>query len=279
MDEQRALNALYGLALGDALGTPWEFSLSIPRSEVRKVLRAKSPLSVGDDTQMSLFTLEGLAWSNSLSDILPQVKAALFRWYDTQLWPRPVGHPGLGELELMHKIRAPDGQVLGALGNIKYGSRIDNEHLGSSVLGRSLPFALLPVPVMSAGYAAIDCAHLTHKPRELDRTICQFMIAHACAVDRVPLCSPEAKSIDMLGGGWEAQSCLNMALWAFCRAKDFNDLMVLSICHEGKSDTVAAVAGGLWGIAGREIPHKLIDRLVENPAIEYAVERFIRQWS
>jgi ADP-ribosylglycohydrolase len=65
------------------------------------------------------------------------------------------------------------------------------------------------------------------------------------------------------------------ALWAVANSRNFDELLVKSIHHSGDSDSVAAIAGSIWGLCSREI--KYVDRLQELAPINYITDR-IDQW-
>ena len=75
----RRLACLLGGALGDALGYRVEFQrwAEIEREygpDGIRLAACKGPLVVSDDTQMTLFTLEGMARAKSIEDIVPEVR-------------------------------------------------------------------------------------------------------------------------------------------------------------------------------------------------------------
>jgi ADP-ribosylglycohydrolase len=72
-----------------------------------------------------------------------------------------------------------------------------------------------------------------------------------------------------LGAGFYATEAVDMAMWAVNNSDDFEELLLNSICHNGDSDSVGAIAGGFWGLMTKEMPSKrLLDRVVEWPSIE-----------
>jgi ADP-ribosyl-[dinitrogen reductase] hydrolase len=129
--KQRALACLIGGAVGDAFGYAVEFS---DLSEIRKRfgergIQAPAPqqgkLVVSDDTQMTLFTLEGLLlnrehgkeWRRSFTS---SIRAAYLDWLDTQNNSRKQsktsGNNWLAAQPVMRVRRAPGNTCLAALG-------------------------------------------------------------------------------------------------------------------------------------------------------------------
>ena len=84
----RRLACLLGGAIGDALGYRVEFQrwAEIERQYGPTGIRLadrKGPLVVSDDTQMTLFTLEGMARATSVELITEEIREAYLDWYGT----------------------------------------------------------------------------------------------------------------------------------------------------------------------------------------------------
>jgi ADP-ribosylglycohydrolase len=178
----RVRGCLLGGAIGDALGAPVErWGLDRIRAEVgpggvREYLpyvpdpdtgtgsvgavdgRATHGL-VTDDTQMTLFTVEGLIRAGIRRDrgigfTVAVVHAAYDRWLDTQLLHRPPDGPTgwLGQQRWLYARRGPGTTCLGALTASRagadhipqYGHPADNASKGCGGVMRSAPFGLLP---------------------------------------------------------------------------------------------------------------------------------------
>ncbi|WP_203885984.1 ADP-ribosylglycohydrolase family protein [Planotetraspora kaengkrachanensis] len=186
----RVRGCLLGGAVGDALGAPIEFdSLNvIRRNHGREGLtdfvhdwRGKVGL-VTDDTQMTLFTVEGLIRAGVLQrekgvggaevDI---VRNAYLRWLDTQEHQAPPAADGLvrtgwlREQAWLYSRRAPGNACLSGLrrnlgplagpgmpGPVNPGSK------GCGTVMRSAPFGLAAPDASSAFRLAAECAQITH---------------------------------------------------------------------------------------------------------------------
>ncbi len=181
----RIRGSLLGGAIGDALGAGVEF-LSL--ADIRALA---GPDGVGgyvpaygrrggaitDDTQMTLFTAEGLIRANvryahrGIVNVVAVVQRAYWRWLLTQgePWPSdaPVGPTTSGwlfEVEGLHARRAPGTTCLDALRSGRTGTPTDrlNDSKGCGAVMRSAPFGLLG-PALPAPFAlAVECAALTH---------------------------------------------------------------------------------------------------------------------
>ncbi len=122
----RVLGSLLAGAIGDAAGYLVEFDRidAIRRQHGHEGLRLHqvflSPLHVSDDTQMTLFTLEGLFAAIATGDDSPAAVEAAIReayldWFGTQLTnPRaPIGN--LARDQRLQQIRAPGGTCMSAM--------------------------------------------------------------------------------------------------------------------------------------------------------------------
>ncbi|WP_205741018.1 ADP-ribosylglycohydrolase family protein [Haloactinopolyspora alba] len=164
----RVRGCLLGGAVGDALGAPVEF-LALDEIEqrcgpagVREYLPAAPDDQryglVTDDTQMTLFTAEGLIRAGVRTDrgigfTVAVVHAAYDRWLDTQLLPGPSG-PVSGWLagqSWLYARRAPGTTCMNALQDARdggtriarYGTPAVNHSKGCGTVMRSAPFGLM----------------------------------------------------------------------------------------------------------------------------------------
>ncbi len=173
----KILGCLFGGALGDALGYPIEFrSWSQIRDRFGEAGLA-APLSPGgrivvsDDTQMTLFTAEGLldavaaGYPDEPAQILARVRKAYLAWFRTQREEWSPGARGLSQYRELWAVRAPGSTCLSALHAGGRGTPTAplNDSKGSGALVRVAPLGL----VSSLGAdAAFDLAHgaaaLTH---------------------------------------------------------------------------------------------------------------------
>ncbi|TDQ52392.1 ADP-ribosylglycohydrolase family protein [Actinorugispora endophytica] len=160
----RVRGCLLGGAVGDALGAPVEFrTLDGIRAEhgpagVRDYAGGTAPGygRITDDTQMTLWTVEGLIRARNGDrgpgfDPVPAVHDAYLRWYRTQCSREPVWEPSgwLQGRAWLYARRAPGNTCLGALGEAGNGAqgrgeRAANDSKGCGGVMRSAPFGLLP---------------------------------------------------------------------------------------------------------------------------------------
>ncbi len=171
---------LLGGAVGDALGRPVEFESmgGIIKRFGSNGIAAMVPGAGGlyeitDDTQMTLFTAEGLlqAWAaprhgGSVPDFAAAVKRSYLCWLTTQgeyegaISSEKGGDSRLLAIEGLHRRRAPGDTCLSALreGTYNEDGIVSNDSKGCGGVMRAAPAGLLTARIVNAGSA--DTARL-----------------------------------------------------------------------------------------------------------------------
>ncbi|WP_460369491.1 ADP-ribosylglycohydrolase family protein, partial [Actinocorallia lasiicapitis] len=181
---ERIRGCLLGGAVGDALGAPIEFhSLAEIRAQhgdqgVDGLIWHDSGQigAITDDTQMTLFTVEGLLRADG--DVPAAVFAAHRRWYATQILPSPsrgrvplpVGDVlldgGLADESWLYACRAPGNACLSGLRSGVRRTRAEPANPDSKGCGgvmRSAPFGLVAAHTAEQAFElAAECAAQTH---------------------------------------------------------------------------------------------------------------------
>jgi ADP-ribosylglycohydrolase len=181
--ESRIHGCLLGGALGDSLGYAIEFdSITAIRGRFGeaglqdfKALDGGSHFS--DDTQMTLYTVDGLVevleWANSGvgADANACLWLAYLRWLDTQGVPAPEQAPRpqprwIDEQPVLRHRRAPGNACLSGLATGEMGTvyrPVNPDSKGCGTVMRSAPFGLIPhIPAESVYKLSADAASLTH---------------------------------------------------------------------------------------------------------------------
>ncbi len=181
-DPVRAVGCLLGGAVGDALGAPVEFaSLAAIRARygpegIRDFVPAYGVLgAITDDTQMTLFTAEGLLQAlrrgreRGIWDPPTMVYHAYLRWLETQgaRPPYPSEEARQGELlgiPALHASRAPGNTCLSALRSGRMGTPEMplNDSKGCGGVMRAAPAGLVGVEdpfELGCAVAAITHSH------------------------------------------------------------------------------------------------------------------------
>jgi ADP-ribosylglycohydrolase len=280
-------------AAGDALGAPVEF---MDRPEILRRfgpegIRDYAPAYGGvgritDDTQMTLFTAEGLlqaivaGWRAPV-DVTEPMRRAYLRWLLTQNMESEHAVDESGWL-LTHKElfsrRAPGNTCLSALRR-KGGERNDSKGCGGIM-------RVAPCGIFHAGDAAsaydvgLMAAKLTHghptgylsaavfaaivanlmMGMPLSETIAQArrlllkspqheetLAALDSAAAAAASNEPAEKAIAALGEGWVAEEALAIGVYCALAAPTLEEGIVMAVNITGDSDSTGAIAGNLLG--------------------------------
>ncbi len=181
--ESRIHGCLLGGALGDSLGYAVEFETihAIRTSYGPAGLRGFADLDGGshfsDDTQMTLYTVDGLLealeWANSgvAADTNACLWLAYLRWLSSQGVALPDSAPfqpprWIDSHEVLRHRRAPGNACLSGLATGEMGTvyrPVNPESKGCGTVMRSAPFGLIPYIEADAVYKmSADAASLTH---------------------------------------------------------------------------------------------------------------------
>jgi ADP-ribosylglycohydrolase len=291
---ERAQGCLLGGAVGDSLGAPVEFlSLEAIKRKygpqgIQELDEAYGVLgAITDDTQMTLFTAEGLIRAmvrqthKGTVDPPGVVAYAYQRWLHTQgekcdKYAMEKGSRGwlVGVKGLRHR-RAPGNTCLSALRAWNQ-DEAQNDSKGCGTVMRSAPFGFFE----ASGEMAFKSAAITHGHPEAKSSaaifaeIIRFLVrgydlnkavndASAWDMDssltsRLVVRSMQLAESDVapevaikeLGQGWVAEEALAIATYCTLKANgNFEIAVRLAVNHDGDSDSTGAIAGNIMGAA------------------------------
>lgn len=176
--ENRIVGSLLAGAIGDALGAGLEF---FDLSTIENVFGPEGATTftpafgleapITDDTQMTLFTAEGLIEAHrNDSNPLEEVWSAYQRWYHTQGGPLPedaIEGSGLLGIKELFSHRAPGGTCIRSVkaGNPGSTTQQINRSKGCGGIMRVAPVGLTAVNKVTAYQLGCDIAALTHGHR------------------------------------------------------------------------------------------------------------------
>ena len=283
LSEENVLSAIFGIAVGDALGVPVEFEsredLSLnPVQGMRSGGTYGQPAGTwSDDSSLTFCTMEALLSGNDYTEIMKQFVS----WIDECHWTAHHEVFDMGIATRKALVRYSQGESPLQCGGMGI---YDN---GNGSLMRIMPAALWAFQMLGPDYNQMpeayqvihDISSLTHAhpisliacgiycsiAGELLNKRCnpvQTGIVKAKAfyrdhrefaeylenferVDLDTLMQLERKDIDSSG---YVVSTLEAALWCLCHTESYSSCLLTAVNLGEDTDTVAAVAGGLAGI-------------------------------
>ena len=280
----RAVGALLGLAVGDAVGAAIEFSPK-PRYAVLDDMAQGGPhrLQRGqwtDDTAMALALADSLALTPGLDPA--DLMRRFLDWRDTGAYSCTgtcfdIGHATRAALERFRRTGEP------------LAGSADPNASGNGALMRLAPVAIRHWRDRDAlqAVAAVQTRTTHGSPATLAASaIFADLLADAIAGASLPevLASAAAGRIEggwcglhrdaVEGSGWVVQS-LQAAVWAVSRTTDFRSAVLLAANLGDDADTTAAIAGQLAGAiyGAASIPREWLEALAWRERLEDAAQR------
>lgn len=182
--QDKARGALLGGAVGDALGYPVEFIYShkeicdkygaagiceyLPANQWLNANASDAQFS--DDTQMTLYTAEGLLEAeNKSEDIISKIRDSYLAWYGHQAGRKvKISYDSkLAKIPELNQNRAPGNTCMSALATIYSGKEATNNSKGCGGIMRVAPFGIYGAahkwPLAKTARLAGEAAELTHK--------------------------------------------------------------------------------------------------------------------
>ena len=274
--KERVINGLVGQAVADAVGNPFEFKSVMTDNHILEYAKNSKSLIISDDTQMTMFGLEAIINIDNFDSYKDSLIHSYSEWYITQSSKPSKTYmfaQGLMKFPSMYSVQAPGNTCLSSINALMHNEVVYNNSKGCGSVMRLLPFLFLPETREHSTDIAIMSGDITHKHIENGFAISKYMMtAYDVIEGKVPGFF-NVDSISKLGQGWTAMECVNMAIWSYVNATSFEELLTLSINHEGDSDSVAAIAGSLWGLSGKYVPIEYIEKLDVLDAIEHIISR------
>ncbi|MBO6290861.1 MAG: ADP-ribosylglycohydrolase family protein [Selenomonas sp.] len=261
----RAKGAMYGVAVGDALGTPLEFmdALEIKDAHgpepVREMLGGGwlhlPPGMTTDDTDMTLAVAEGLMATprdGSLAELIDQIGQRFIAWHHSR--PKDIG------ITCRATIEAAERHLAGGMrpseawpkAAVEYDKASGHRSAGNGALMRTVPIgvALAPGEAKTTAQATAMMTHWDKKQTELvaDYTMAVSKLVRGMNdfMEFVRLAEeyPQPKHLAPTGYSLDSFNC---ALWAIRTSEDFEDAVARAVNLGGDADTIGAITGGLMG--------------------------------
>ncbi len=279
--------SFFGGAIGDSLGAEIEFwpldaiARRFPGNVDELLPHAGRIGAITDDTQMTLFTAEGLidaqnaGAAKDTDAVVRHVHHALLRWFVTQGYPPRIetAERGLVTDPRLHVRRAPGNTCMSALNAAeRVGIAATNDSKGCGTIMRVAPVAY--ARGIDQAQVALSTSALTHghpvgqtaaaawacilaevlagrEPEDAARKAASLFEDETGAAIAKALAAPrngEAGTVESLGGGWVAEEALAIALYAVLASNSFEQGVSIAVKHSGDSDSTGAIAGNLLGL-------------------------------
>lgn len=311
---------LLGGAIGDALGWPIEFTTRIEIKELfgdegiqDLVLNNKGLAEITDDTQLSLFTAEGI-----LSDDPMGVYHAYLHWLQTQGYRNnfqvKTTISWLVSVPELHVRRAPGLTCVKALQSQKCGTINEpiNNSKGCGAVMRVAPVGLFYKPEVAFNkgveFAAITHGHplgylsagafsyLIANIMEGDslRTAIMSTLQKLSQYDEAKDCSTVIKraydlslsdthpreAVEDLGLGFVGEEALAIGIYCALKFTDnFESALINAVNHDGDSDSTGSITGNILGayLGIDKIPQSWIDKIeLRDVIIQVADELWMK---
>ncbi|MDR1389239.1 MAG: ADP-ribosylglycohydrolase family protein [Treponema sp.] len=314
---EKIKSVLLGVAIGDALGVPVEFS---DHNEIKK-----NPVAgmtgygtynlpsgtFSDDSSMTFCLAEALAKSSDIDTILKETAKNFIKWMDAAYWTARGSVFDIGRTTLLSISRLKQGGSPELAG----GANAEDNGNGSLMRIAPLVFYLLDKPVaerfeITARISAITHGHIRsiiacfyylefakqiiegkdkrEIYRNLQRSVPEYLasistgpseIAHFDRLLKQDI--TEADPASIWSGGYVIQT-IEASIWCLMTTGNYNDAVLRAVNLGHDTDTTAAVTGGLAGLLyGMEnIPAAYKETIARHDDIVDLAERMYKRfWS
>ena len=270
MDRNKEKGMLWGLIVGDALGSPIQFSGKDSHPWITEMVKCPVfNLPAGywtDDGAMALCVMDSFVRKGGYD--LADIGQTFVRW--------------LREGYLSSK----DGQAFDVGGAtysaglaLRRGSLVNGteESQGNGSIMRFAPSYLI---ARALGRPEIlhEVSDLTHASRRVRQVVDRFasVLDEHLAGTRTTARSEYRTREEVNNSGW-AVSTLEAALWAFNTTESFEDALVAAVNLGGDSDTIGAVCGQIAGAyyGFEAIPDRWVKAVKTWQKVDDRIERFL----
>lgn len=291
-------SALYGVAVGDAMGAPLEF---MSREEIRVKYGRQTEMIGGgrlglkpgeftDDTQMTLAVARGLTLDPHKP--VPAIGRFFMEWFDTG--PKDIGNTT--RASLVNFRQAGDWRKAAELTRQQLNSRV----AGNGALMRTIPITLAyfrepdkietisrQVTAMTHPGPDTELASMFYntyvygllqgkdKKRIYAESVKDFQMRHRLLPEddfmKLLLKAPDLDFNELKASAFVLDT-LTVALCVFLRGKSFEEIVIEAVNLGDDSDTIGAVTGGLAGVyyGYDAIPARWLETLQGKEELEKA---------
>ena len=267
----RIRGALFGVAVGDALGGPVEFmsaeQIKKKHGRVTEMLGGGwlglEPGEITDDTQMTMAVALGI--EENPADPVPAIGRRFIEWYDSG--PKDIGMTCSKAIYTAKRDGAKTAKDWAKAGQ-KTDIVLHGRSAGNGALMRTVYTGLYYADEVPRTNMTGRIAEITHFNAE-STTLCMRYadMIHAAIFGGHPISSVRTSDVDSKASptGYVRDTWLNV-IDAILQTETFEDAVVEAVNRGGDADTIGAITGGLAGAfyGYKAIPQRWIAALDET---------------
>ena len=279
-DKNRIKGMLWGLIVGDAFGSPIQFSQKDNHPWITEMVSCPVfGLPAGywtDDGSMAMCVMDSFVRKEGYD--LQDIGDTFVRWLGQGYLSSVDGHAFDVGNATWESVSA-----------IKEGSLVNGreESQGNGSVMRFAPSLLIGeyekartgMSSEEVMYAISDLTHCSRRIHEVIDRLAKILYSHLNG-QRTDLVSAYATRDEVNNSGW-AVSTVEAALWAFNTTETFEDGLIAAVNLGGDSDTIGAVygqiAGAYYGFTA--IPERWVKAVKNWEAVDSLIERFCEKLS
>lgn len=262
----RIKGALYGFAIGDAMGATTEFMTEV--SIMREYGKVSDIIGGGwlkleagqvtDDTQMMMCVIDSIMKLKGKEDLhgrlfVKECKNKFINWYHSE--PKDIGNQCRKAIEYLIATDAKS-------------CKHDKNALGNGSLMRALPCALLDEPLLNHLQGK-----LTHNNSVCLEAIQSYHADISNLIKDIPTRRVNYSTRLMQPTGHVVNTLNNAVYWS--NMPTFEEAIIGAVNHGGDADTIAALTGGLSGarFGYKMIPKRWVNQL--DKEVRAKLDKFV----
>jgi ADP-ribosyl-[dinitrogen reductase] hydrolase len=275
-ENDRFLGLLWGLVVGDCLGSPIQFTGKDDHPHVTEMVPCETfgtpPGYWTDDSSMAFCVAESVARLGRFDR--PDVARNFVRWFRDGFWSSLPRAFDVG------------GATAAACRAIERTGSLENGEESSQGNGSVMRLAPSWLAARAFGRPEIlhECSDLTHRSRRVRETVDRMarILDELAETGETSAVSLYATRDEVNNSGW-CVSTVEAALWALNSTDSFETALVAAVNLGGDADSIGAVCGQLagakYGVGA--IPERWLAAIKERAQLADLFERFLASlgWS
>ena len=267
----RAKGSLWGLIVGDCLGSPIQFSDKDNHPWITEMVACPEfnlpPGYWTDDGSMAMCIMDSYVRKGGYD--LKDIAATFVRWLEDGYLSSKDG--------MAFDVGAATEE---AVAEIAFSGALVNGHEESQGNGSIMRFAPSYLIARKEGNPKVmheisDLTHCSKRVREVVDRFAAILDEHMAGRRTLEVSAYKTRD-DANNSGW-AVSTLESALWAFNLTGNFRDALVAAVNLGGDSDTIGAVCGQLAGAyyGYSAIPKEWLAAIKDWTLVDVLIDRFL----